>query len=57
MVSRTLGILHWMAIVCGVVFAGTSMIDSRIVNGAAHPFAASNLFVLMIVLTLVGDVR
>ncbi len=54
-VSRTLGILHWMAIVCGVVFAGTSMIDSRIVNGAAHPFAASNLIVyLMIVLTLVG---
>lgn len=54
-VSRTLGILHWMAIVCGVVFAGASMIDSRIVNGAAHPFAASNLIVyLMIALTLVG---
>ena len=54
-VSRALGILHWMALACGVIFAATSMIDSRLVNGAAHPFALSNLVVyLMIVLTLVG---
>ena len=54
-VSRSLGILHWMAISCGVIFAATSMIDSRVVNGAAEPFAARNLLVyLMIVLTLIG---
>jgi len=44
-----------MAISCGVIFAATSMIDSRVVNGAAEPFAARNLLVyLMIVLTLIG---
>jgi uncharacterized membrane protein len=54
-VSRSLGIMHWMAITCGVVFAVTSMIDSRMVNGAAEPFAARNLIIYaMIILTLVG---
>ena len=54
-VSRTLGALHWMGICCGVVFAITSMIDSRVVNGVAEPFAARNLLVyLMIILTLVS---
>jgi len=54
-VARSLGILHWMAISCGVVFAITSMIDSRVVNGAAQPFALRNLVIYaMIVLTLVG---
>jgi uncharacterized membrane protein len=54
-VSRSLGILHWMAISCGVVFAVTSMIDSRVVNGVAEPFALRNLLIyVMIVLTLVG---
>ena len=44
-----------MAISCGVVFAITSMIDSRVVNGAAQPFAARNLLIyLMIILTLIG---
>src|SRR5271165_2824314 len=54
-VSRTLGVLHYMGVVCGVVFAVTSMIDSRMMNGAAEPFAARNLLIyLMIVLTLVS---
>ncbi|MGC2109925.1 MAG: DUF4149 domain-containing protein [Candidatus Korobacteraceae bacterium] len=54
-VNRSLGILHWMAISCGVIFAVTSMIDSRVVNGVAQPFAARNLLVYaMIILTLVG---
>ena len=54
-VSRSLGIMHWMAITCGVVFAITSMIDSRIVNGVAEPFALRNLLIYaMIILTLVG---
>ncbi len=54
-VSRSLGILHWMGIASGVVFAITSMIDSRIVNGVAEPFALRNLIIYaMIILTLVG---
>lgn len=54
-VNRSLGVLHWMAISCGVVFAVTSMIDSRVVNGLAEPFAIRNLLIyLMILLTLVG---
>ena len=54
-VSRGLGILHWMGITSGVVFAVTSMIDSRVVNGVAEPFALRNLIVYaMIILTLVG---
>jgi uncharacterized membrane protein len=54
-VSRSLGILHWMAIGCGLVFAITSMIDSRVVNGVAEPFAPRHLLVyVMIILTLVS---
>lgn len=54
-VNRSLGILHWMAISCGVIFAVTSMIDSRVVNGVAEPFALRNLIVYaMLILTLVG---
>jgi hypothetical protein len=52
-VSRSLGILHAMGIVCGVVFAVTSMIDARAMTGAAEPFAPRHLLVyLMIALTL-----
>ena len=43
-VNRSLGIMHWMAIACGLIFAVTYMIDSRIVNGVTDPFAARNLF-------------
>jgi uncharacterized membrane protein len=54
-VNRSLGILHWIALCCGLIFAVTSMIDSRVVNGVAQPFAARNLLIyLMIILTLVG---
>ena len=54
-VSRSLGILHWMAISCGVLFAITSMLDSRIVNGVAQPFALRNLVIYaMLLLTLVA---
>ncbi len=54
-VNRSLGILHWMGLACGIVFAVTSMIDSLVVNGATHPLAARNLLVyLMIALTLVS---
>lgn len=54
-VNRSLGILHWMAISCGVVFAITSMIDSRVVDGVVAPFALRNLVIYaMLILTLIG---
>jgi uncharacterized membrane protein len=54
-VNRSLGILHWMAISCGVVFAITSMIDARVMTGAAEPFALRHLIIyMMIILTLFG---
>jgi uncharacterized membrane protein len=54
-VSRSLGIMHWMGLICGIVFAATSMIDARVIDGAAHPFAPRNLLIYaMIVLTLIA---
>lgn len=54
-VNRSLGIMHWMGLICGIVFAATSMIDARAVDGAAQPFAVRNLLIYaMIVLTLVA---
>ena len=54
-VNRSLGILHGMGICCGAVFAITSMIDSRVLNGAAQPFAFRHLLIYaMIILTLIS---
>ena len=54
-VSRSLALLHGMAIACGIVFLATSMINSEIVNGSTEPLALRNLLVcLMILLTLVS---
>ena len=54
-VSRSLGILHWMGLSCGVVFLVTSMLDSQITTGFTPVFAARNLLVfVMIVLTLIS---
>ena len=54
-VNRSLDILHGMGICCGVIFAVTSMINSRLVNGVAQPFAPRHLLIyLMILLTLVS---
>lgn len=55
-VNRALPILHWMGIISGGVFLPTSMAYSRMTTGAAQPFAARNLLiVLMIVLTLISQ--
>jgi len=54
-VNRCLAILHWIGLCCGTLFAITAMIDTRVMEGAAHPFAARNLMIyLMVVLTLIG---
>ena len=54
-VSRSLGMLHWIGLACGVVFLVTSVIDSQIVSGVPAPFSARNLVVFtMILLTLIS---
>ena len=54
-VSRSLGILHWMGLSCGFIFLVTCMADSRVTTGVFGSFAGRNLLVYaMIVLTLVS---
>ena len=55
-VTRSLGILHWMGIVCGIVFLVTSMLHSYYARGAAHPLAPRHLLVyLMLALTVISQ--
>jgi len=54
-VSRSLSILHWMGLGCGVVFLVTSIAEAQITTGYAAVFTARNLLVCaMIVLTLIS---
>src|SRR6516225_9245314 len=54
-VSRSLGILHAIGLICGVMFLATSMIDSQVTSGAAGVLAGRNLLVcVMILLTLIS---
>jgi uncharacterized membrane protein len=54
-VSRSLGMLHWMGLACGILFLVTSVVDSQVMTGFAAPGAARNLLVCtMIVLTLIS---
>jgi hypothetical protein len=55
-VGRSLGTLHWMGLVSGVVFLASSLLYSKLSGGAAHVFAARHiLVVLMLALTLVSQ--
>ena len=55
-VTRSLGILHWMGIVCGFVFLITSMINSYSARGAPYPFAPRHLLVyIMLALTAISQ--
>ncbi len=55
-VNRSLGILHLMGLVCGIVFVTASMAYGYLRQGSAEPFAASHLLVYaMILLTLVAQ--
>jgi Domain of unknown function (DUF4149) len=50
--------LHWIGLVCGMVFLLCSLIGERITRGRARVFAARNLLVaLMIALTAVSQWR
>ena len=54
-VSRSLGILHWMGLTCGLVFLVTSVIESQIMNGVPALLSGRNVLVCcMILLTLIG---
>ena len=55
-VTRALGILHWMGIVSGIVFATTSMAYTHATRGVAEPFAPRYLLIyVMLILTLVSQ--
>ena len=54
-VSRSLGALHWMGIVSGIIFLIASIWYSRLDAGFAQPFATRNVLVMiMLVLTLIS---
>ncbi|MGZ5538587.1 MAG: DUF4149 domain-containing protein [Chthoniobacterales bacterium] len=55
-VTRALGILHWMGIVSGIVFAVTSMAYTHATRGVAEPFAPRHLLIYgMLILTVVSQ--
>jgi uncharacterized membrane protein len=56
LIGRALGKLHWIAIISGVVFLGSSMLYNRLLDGTPHVFALRNaLIFLMLALTLVSQ--
>jgi hypothetical protein len=56
LVGRSLGTLHWMGIVSGILFLVSSILYSRLTTGTAHGFAARNLLIcLMLALTLISE--
>jgi hypothetical protein len=55
-VGRSLGILHWIGIISGVLFLAASMLNDYVSRGAAHPFAARNLLICaMLLLTMISQ--
>jgi hypothetical protein len=55
-VNRSLGILHTMGLICGVVFVIASIAYSKLISGSAQPFAPIHLLVfLMLICTLVAQ--
>lgn len=55
-VNRSLGILHIMGLVCGVVFSAASMAYSYLHGGSAEPLAPRHILIYaMLVLTLVAQ--
>jgi uncharacterized membrane protein len=55
-VGRSLGALHWMAIIAGVIFLASSILYSRLTKGTPHVFAARHVLIcLMLALTLISQ--
>jgi Domain of unknown function (DUF4149) len=56
LVGRSLGTLHWMGIISGIIFLGSSILYSQLSKGTAHVFAARHVFIcLMLALTLISQ--
>jgi len=55
-VGRSLGKLHWIGIVSGIVYLISSLLYSRFTDGNAHVFAVRHvLLCLMLALTLISQ--
>lgn len=55
-VGKSLGTLHWMGMISGLVFLASSLLYSRLSSGSAHVFAARHVLVcLMLALTLISQ--
>jgi uncharacterized membrane protein len=55
-VGRSLDVLHYMAIIPGIVFLVASMVLSRMTTGNARPLAARHLLIaLMLLLTMISQ--
>jgi uncharacterized membrane protein len=55
-VGRSLGILHWIGLFCGVVFLGCSMLLCSLTTDSAQPLAARHVLVVaMLLLTVVSQ--
>jgi uncharacterized membrane protein len=56
-VSQSLGALHWMGIVSGVVFLIASAVYNRVTVGHTNPLAGRHLLIaLMLLLTVISQV-
>jgi len=55
-VGRSIAILHWMGIISGFIFLGSSVFYSQLTRGTPHLFAARNIIiVIMLMLTLISQ--
>ena len=55
-VGRSLGALHWMGIVSGIIFLASSILYSRSTRGTPHIFTARHVLIcLMLALTLISQ--
>ncbi len=55
-VNRSLGILHLMGLVCGIVFVIASMIYSKLTAGAVQSIASAHVLIyVMLILTLIAQ--
>src|ERR1700757_4550450 len=52
-VGRTLGILHWMGIISGLVFLASSLLFSQLTRGAPHVFAGRNIIIVLMLALIV----
>jgi uncharacterized membrane protein len=56
LVGNLLTKLHWIAIVCGVVYLLSSLVYSRLTDGEANVFAARHVLICgMLALTLISQ--